>query len=548
MNTKFSIPVLLFLTLMLPVKAQLKFIIEDFEGFTNSASDFKANGLFTFGNAKAHLELSSYNQHTSPNYIGERYITVKNETTSNFSGWGKGICLNVELDASKDYINFYINQPLEDGIKSITVQLQEDDNDNNIYEKEKDDTWIYTEEIKNSSLKTNWQLISIPLRKFIHFNNGGDNVFNCNYKNGKLLCLIMSFITPEKQTFNQTLSFDFICFSQGPLIPDFTDKETPPNYCSLGLWSKEGNKANFTEIGTAFKELFEKDSEKKIGVVHFFQPFAVDGINTQNLYPSVGRINRIISDGYIPMITLENHFITKDLSIKQPNLYSILEGHFDSFLGSWANQIKEVEGIVLLRILHEFNGDWYPWCIINNDKDSQLFKAAYRHIHKIFKDNNVTNVRFIWCPNSMSVPQEKWNYIMDAYPGDEYVDFVGLDIYNGAGQTSAVWASFRKVAIENYFILTQQLPNKPFFICETASRERGSTEPKLSQTKAEWIRQQSEAIKYDMPRVQLLNWFNEKGTFKINSSIESRNAFLKHFLKDDYFKSGTEYLLPLIIE
>ena len=39
-------------------------------------------------------------------------------------------------------------------------------------------------------------------------------------------------------------------------------------------------------------------------------------------------------------------------------------------------------------------------------------------------------------------------------------DFVGLDIYNGAGK-SAIWRSFRKEGIENYFILTQHLSNLP---------------------------------------------------------------------------------------
>ena len=134
---------------------------------------------------------------------------------------------------------------------------------------------------------------------------------------------------------------------------------------------------------------------------------------------------------------------------------------------------------------------------------------------------------------------------LDAYPGNEYVDFVGLDIYNGAGK-SILWKSFRKEGIENYFILTQQLPDKPLLICETASRERKSNETDFAQNKAEWICQMSDALKSDMSKIRLLSWFNETETFKINSSKETQNAYLNYIIKDDYFKSGAKYFLPLV--
>jgi hypothetical protein len=43
----------------------------------------------------------------------------------------------------------------------------------------------------------------------------------------------------------------------------------------------------------------------------------------------------------------------------------------------------------------------------------------------------------------------------------------------------------------------------------------------------------------------LLTWFNEKETFKINSSPESQKAFLNYIIKDDFFKSGSSYISPL---
>jgi beta-mannanase len=182
---------------------------------------------------------------------------------------------------------------------------------------------------------------------------------------------------------------------------------------------------------------------------------------------------------------------------------------------------------------------------VNNDKDPQLLVKAFRHIHDIFNAQQVTNVKFIWCPNSLSYPQEKWNFIMDAYPGNEYVDAVGLDAYNGAGKAT-IWRSFRKEGIENYFILTQMLPDKPLFICEASSRERESSESPSGQNKAEWIKDMSKALSSDMSKIKLLTWFDENGKFKINTSPEAEKAYSVFIWNNDYFKSGTEYIYPII--
>src|SRR5690606_19104948 len=122
------------------------------------------------------------------------------------------------------------------------------------------------------------------------------------------------------------------------------------------------------------------DVSKKLGVAHFFQSFSVEEAGSAFLYPSVARINKVIEAGYIPLITLEDHFVNASPGTEQPNLYSIVEGQFDSFFGYWAHQIKDVNGIVMPRILHEFNVDWYSWCTVNNNKDPYLVANAFRYI------------------------------------------------------------------------------------------------------------------------------------------------------------------------
>jgi hypothetical protein len=504
----------------LSCSSQLKFILDDLEGLSDGTNDLTANGIFAYGNISCEIK-------KHPNrvyYLDDRYISVKKNGDKDFGGWGKGIGLFVDLDVNSDYLNFFISSNENFSGK---IQLQEDDNTTGKFEAESDDVWAY-EFHSDKKDSTKWHLVSIPLNSFKDANSGGDGIFNCNYKQGKLLCFILSM---DKTGSNA--DFDLLCFSKGP----FTPNNQITTKCALGFWSKEDDSSEPLRIPLAFYDLYGKGDY--LSVIHFFHPFSISPGHDQHLFPPIDKINKLIQKGYIPMITLEDHYInafTKqpDKS-NQPNLYSIVEGHFDDFFRKWAKDIKQVKGTVLLRIFHEFNGDWYPWCIANNDRNSELLVKAYRHIHDLFKQEAANNVKFIWCPNSMSVPQESWNFILDAYPGDEYVDCVGLDIYNGTSEKNSIWRSFKKEGIENYFVITQNFPDKPFLVCETASRERNHSEDKNSQTKADWIRQQSEALRSDMNAVQLMAWFNEKGTFILNSSEESRKAYSDFILKDGHF-------------
>lgn len=512
--------------------AQLKILLEDFEGFYTGTGDIKANGFYTYGNLEATADGSMC---TGQTYSGKTALKIEKKGTQTYGGWGKGVTLYMNLDASTDYFNFYFYQPASSQPTDIRIELQDDDNEDNQFNKNNDDSWYY---IHHAATKDKWELVSIPLSKFKDSGAGGDGNLNISYGAGKLLGVIFSFADEKQIGNNHTWYFDFLCFSKGKLPTGVAPFDAPlavaTDFCSIGAWSEEGNIANFADIAASFESNFKGLSSKKLGVVHFFQPFGLE-FGLSGHYPSAERINKVIDAGYLPMITLENHFVRGGTK-KQPNLYSIVEGHFDSFFGYWAKLIKDVKGTVWLRMFHEFNGDWYEWCTVKNDKNPELVARAYRYVVNIFRENNVTNVKFIWCPNSMSVPQQKWNDIMYAYPGDEYVDLVGLDIYNGAGNAFSVWRSFRKEGIENYFVLTEKLPHKPLLICEVASRERRSAEK--GQNKAEWIGDMSEALRTDMSKIRLITWFNEKETFRVNSSSAAKKAFAEEILNQNYFKNG----------
>ncbi len=154
-------------------KSQLKYVVEDFEGFVEGNSDLKNNGLFTFGNVRAGVDCKIHNSNKNKQaYSGSKAIRIDVDGKGEYGGWGKGLSVNVELDPSSDFLNFYVKYTEASGTK-IKIELQEDDNNDFVYTKEMDDSWTYTHTLES---KKDWELISIPLSKFKDGNYAGNGV------------------------------------------------------------------------------------------------------------------------------------------------------------------------------------------------------------------------------------------------------------------------------------------------------------------------------------------------------------------------------------
>lgn len=90
--------------------------------------------------------------------------------------------------------------------------------------------------------------------------------------------------------------------------------------------------------------------------------------------------------------------------------------------------------IVLWRPLHEFNGNWFWW---GAAPDGQDYAALWRHMHDYFvKTKKLDNLIWVWAGSREAGP---WMQPLEKYyPGDAYVDIVGLDIYNDTLDEAAV--------------------------------------------------------------------------------------------------------------
>jgi hypothetical protein len=205
----------------------------------------------------------------------------------------------------------------------------------------------------------------------------------------------------------------------------------------------------------------------------------------------------------------------KDLtSDKRYSYDEILSGTYDKYITDFAASLKKYGRPVILVPFEEMNGDWYSWSVTKNGNTPAKHVAAYRYIHKFF--NNSPNVKFAWVVNYDTVPDTKENQPQTYFPGNAYVDYVGVNGFN----FGEPWQSFDEIFSNPLSYLKNF--NKPIIIFSMASAQ--------GPQKAAWIKDAADKMtKY--PIVGWI-WFNEnkEKDWRIWSDNESLKAFQEQLL------------------
>jgi beta-mannanase len=206
-------------------------------------------------------------------------------------------------------------------------------------------------------------------------------------------------------------------------------------------------------------------------------------------------------------------------NVNQPgyNYDSIISGKWDSYIASFAQDVKAYGGKVILVPFDEMNGDWYPWSGTKNGNSPAKHNAAYKHLHDIFVAQNVTNVKWGWAPNATSWPNTAANDLTAYYPGDAYVDYVGVDGFNF---NSDGWETFSQIFDTGLAKVEQY--NKPIYIFSMASADTGD-----GSKKAAWIKDALTVQMPKHPKIAGFIWFNEnkERNWLVDSSPAALAAF-----------------------
>jgi hypothetical protein len=211
------------------------------------------------------------------------------------------------------------------------------------------------------------------------------------------------------------------------------------------------------------------------------------------------------ADGRIPLVNVEPNDI---------NFTDIVNGRYDTMLRKRADDAKALGRQFFVDFAAEMNGD-EGW----GGHQPATYVAAWRHIHDIFVARGATNVVWAWCPNNEDDPSSP--PAMNYYPGDQYVDWTGIDGYNwGTSDPDFDWQSFSDVFAGMYPKLAAK--GKPIIIAEMASDEAGGS-------KATWINNIIPTLKNNYPLIKAIVWFDvdKERHWQINSSSSALAAYQK---------------------
>lgn len=239
--------------------------------------------------------------------------------------------------------------------------------------------------------------------------------------------------------------------------------------------------------------------------------------------PELRQINR---RGALPMVTWEPWNTAGD-SFK---LRQIAQGRFDGYLRRSAREARDWGKPIMLRFAHEMNGDWEPWGRGAPGSGSRNFVAAWRHLVTVFREEGADNVLWVWCAN---VNTGKLPF-MQFYPGDKWVDWVGLDGFNWGG--SIGWRSFSEVFAGSYEVLAAET-SKPILIAETGSGEEDGD-------KAAWVQSALLRELANFELVRAVVWFNsiDRSDFRVASSPAALAAFREGIALPQYSGGRAELL------
>ncbi|MGI6029947.1 MAG: glycoside hydrolase family 26 protein [Eubacteriales bacterium] len=169
----------------------------------------------------------------------------------------------------------------------------------------------------------------------------------------------------------------------------------------------------------------------------------------------------------------------------------------------FARQAKEFEHPFLFRVCNEMNSDWTSYGGVVNMGDPDIFIACWRRMYEIFQEEGVNNCIWIFNPNDRNAPPSRWNDSLAYYPGNEYVQMIGVTGYNNGTyytQWGEEWREFDVIYDHIQALYGETFGEFPWIITEFASSSVGGD-------KEAWIRNMFQHIgKY--PNIKIAVWFS----------------------------------------
>lgn len=264
-------------------------------------------------------------------------------------------------------------------------------------------------------------------------------------------------------------------------------------------------------------------------------------------------VESIWQDGKVPYLRLNPYpyqVLDVDYNGMSPGQYTLADiaaGKYDAQLRGWADTARDLDIPILAEFGTEEN-NYFPWSVRNNGPDgAAVFRDAFRHIVTLTRNEGATNITWFFHGDTLYYyAQPSWNALSLMYPGDDYVDWLGLSLYafpkfDNSGYTTLAEkldTYHEPGAVGAYTDLTS-VSSRPLALVEVGFN--GVPRP----ARVPWVTDAAATIKAGMfPRLKSLVWWNIGGPGDFESSISATPEFKAAFraaFDDPFFAAKPQF-------
>lgn len=214
----------------------------------------------------------------------------------------------------------------------------------------------------------------------------------------------------------------------------------------------------------------------------------------------------------------------------------------DEYLRKFLRDAASLDHPVILRFASEMNGQWTRY-----HGDPEAYKEKFRLVFQ--ESRKAPKVALMWCPNA--VPQKT---IKEYYPGDDYVDWVGVNFYsvpfldndpNRPGDLLFPTDHFR-------YVYQTYAEKKPIAIGEwAASQASALSETPVTKFAVTKMSQLYATLPTRYPRVKMVNWYDcnnliqarddrKLNNYQITKPPAVRDAYQASVASKHYLEAGED--------
>lgn len=330
-------------------------------------------------------------------------------------------------------------------------------------------------------------------------------------------------------------------------LPDYWSAETKGFYNKListqkpmwGLFRPQAILNNKYEKIEKVEKKLDYKFDIALEYIYFGDDFPLEGM--KRAYDN-GKVVELT----IQMSTVEN----LNLNAYNPN-FDIYDGRRDEYIHKLAKSIKSFGKPIMLRLNNEMNSDWTTYggpAVLN---DPEIYKYIWRHMYDIFKAEGVNNTIWIFNPNDRNFPPCAYNSFIAYYPGDDYVQLIGVTGYNTGTYYKNVnkedWRSFKEIYDSIQKAYQPYFADFPWIITEFSTSSVGGD-------KAKWILDMFDNMA-NYKNIKAAVWFSSydldtrpgrenivSRPYWLDENEDSVNAFIKGLYNYKYKKDLSNYI------